>query len=69
MLRQTVQHRHHGRSQKNQRGSDGHEEQMLDHVDRQQLLIECGKGRADCDPDEEHSEEKATGSPSSNDTH
>jgi hypothetical protein len=39
--RQTVQQRHHGRSHQDQRRSDCHEQQMLDHVDRQQFLVEC----------------------------
>jgi hypothetical protein len=40
---QTMQQRHNGCTQQNQSRSDRHEQQMLNHMDGEQFLVECGK--------------------------
>jgi hypothetical protein len=40
LLGQAVQYRHQWSTQQDQRGTDGHEQQMLNHVDGQQFLVE-----------------------------
>jgi hypothetical protein len=47
-----MQERHHGRTEQDQRGSERHEEKMLDHVDGKELLVQCSERRAERDPDQ-----------------
>src|SRR5258707_5072463 len=66
---QSVQQRHHGCAHQDQRRSDGHEQQMLNHVDGQQFLVEgCERG-THCHPDQEQSEKKTASSPGRNRVH
>ena len=66
---QSVQQRHHGCSDQDQGRSDGHEQQMLNHVDGQQFLVEGCERRAHCQPDQEESEKETASSPGRNRVH
>jgi hypothetical protein len=44
LLRETMQERLQGQTEQYQWSSKGHEQQMLNHVDRQHLFVERGQG-------------------------
>jgi len=44
LMGETLQERRHGQTKQHQWGSKGHEQQMLNHVDRQHLPVERGQG-------------------------
>src|SRR6202166_1518756 len=67
--RQTVQVRHYRCADQDQRRSDRQKQQMLNHVDRQQLLVECRERRAHCRPDQKQPEKKTARARSWNGVH
>src|SRR5579862_5051058 len=65
--RESMQERHDGRAQKNHGRSEGHEQEVLDHVDGQRFLIERGNGRADSNPNQNKTKKEAAGPPKRDD--
>ena len=64
--RQPVPKSQEGFTEQDQRGSDGHEQQMLNHMDRQEVVVVGDEWRTESDPDQEQPEENARCSPWSN---
>src|SRR5262249_6310726 len=60
---QTIRQQHHGVAQQNQGCGESHQQQMLNHVHRQKLMIQSSNGGCHCNPHQEQSEKKTTGSP------
>ncbi len=67
--RKSVKKKQSGRSEQQQRRPKRGKQQMLNHVDRQQFLVESSERRAQRHPDQKQPEKKAVGAPARNDVH